>query len=97
MEQNKKKLKAVAVKYDPDAEGAPRVISKGEGSFAEKIISIARKEGIRIHQDKEMVDFLSKVDINEEIPPELYEMVSNLLAFVYKLDGDRIISKNSDK
>ena len=41
-------------------------------------------------------EFLSRVDINEEIPPELYEMVSNLLAFVYKLDGDRI-TKNLDK
>ena len=54
MEQNKKKLKAVAVKYDPDSAGAPKVISKGEGSFAEKIINIARKEGIKIHEDKEM-------------------------------------------
>ncbi len=82
----KEKLKAVALKYSSQEDETPEVIAKGEGKLAEEIISIAKKEGIQVHQDKEVVEFLSKLDIDEEIPPELYEMVAQLLCFVYKMD-----------
>jgi len=87
-----KKLKAVALKYEPEKiDAAPYVVSKGEGEFAERIINIAKKHGVLVREDRELVEFLSKLEINEQVPPELYELVSELLAFVYKLDEGRII------
>ena len=90
-----KKLKAVALKYEPEKiDSAPYIVSKGEGEFAERIVEIAKKHGVIIREDRELVEFLSKLQINEQVPPELYELVSELLSFVYKLDEDRITLKN---
>ena len=78
--------KAVAVKYKPRQEGAPKVTAKGTGLVAEKIIEIARKHGVPVKDDPDLVEVLSRLDIDEEIPPELYVIVAELLAFVYNLN-----------
>jgi flagellar biosynthesis protein len=74
--------KAVALKYKPGQENTP----KGIGSVAEKIIDIARKQGIPVKDDPDLVEVLSRLDLDEEIPPELYVIVAELLAFVYSLN-----------
>lgn len=61
-----KNKKAVAIKYSSDSDDAPMVIAKGEGQLAREIIEIA-KEGIAVHEDREMVNFLSKLNIDQEI------------------------------
>ena len=81
-----KPKKAVALKYKPGQDDAPKVTAKGIGSVAEKIIDIARKQGIPVKDDPDLVEVLSRLDLDEEIPPELYVIVAELLAFVYSLN-----------
>ena len=82
----KKKSKAVALKYDKEKDGAPRITAKGRGSVAEKIIEIARAHDIPLHADKNLVQVLEALDLETEIPPELYRAVAEVLAFIYRLN-----------
>ncbi len=77
-------LKAVALKYERYKDKAPKVVAKGKGKIAEKILEIAKKENIPIQKDEELVELLAKLDINEEIPPELYEAVAKILVYIYQ-------------
>lgn len=78
------KEKAAALAYDQS--GAPKVVAKGSGETARKIIEQALEHGIPIQKDEILVEALMKVDYGEEIPPQLYQVVAELLAFVYRLD-----------
>ncbi len=75
--------KAVALKYETQKDNAPKVVAKGSGKIAEKIIEIAKEYGITIKEDKELVEMLAKLDIGEEIPTQLYEVVAKIFAYVY--------------
>jgi len=88
---SEKLKKAVALKYEPGQDNAPRMTAKGTGRVADKIIELARKHGIPVKDDPDLVEILSKLDIQEEIPAELYVIVAELLAFVYKLNGKRSV------
>jgi flagellar biosynthesis protein len=90
---DQKQKKATALKYDPANDSAPRVTAKGKGIMAEKIIELARKEGIPISEDPDLVEALIQLDYYEEIPPELYKSVAEILAFVYRLNR-KLIEKN---
>ncbi len=77
---------AVAVKYDREKEGAPVVLAKGVDHLAQKIKDVARENKVEIVENKPLARALySSVDIGKEIPPELYQSVAEVLAFVYKL------------
>ncbi len=78
--------KAVALKYKPLRDNAPKVAAKGTGLVAEKIIAVARKQGIPVKDDPDLIEVLSGLDLDREIPPELYVVVAELLAFVYSLN-----------
>jgi flagellar biosynthesis protein len=78
--------KAVALKYKSGQDNAPKVTAKGTGLIAEKIIAVARKQGIPVKDDPNLIEVLSRLDLNQEIPPELYVVVAELLAFVYSLN-----------
>lgn len=80
--------KAVALGYDPDLDIAPKVMAKGEGQLAEKIIAIARQEDIPLYSSPDLVASLMTVDLDASIPPELYQVVAQVLALVYRLDGE---------
>ncbi len=87
MADDKKKIKtAVALGYDPGEDGAPKVIASGKGALADKIIEQARDNKIPVHQDDKLADTLSKLEIGEMIPPELYEVVAEILVFVDAMD-----------
>jgi len=77
--------RAVALKYRQNIDSAPKVVAKGRGEIAEKIIAIAREHGIPIYMDKNLVEIVSSLDLYEEIPPELYKAVAEVLVFVYRL------------
>jgi len=77
--------RAVALKYRPESDNAPKVVAKGQGKVAEAIIAIAESHDIHVHQDPDMVQVLSQLDLNEEIPADLYAVVAELLAFIYDL------------
>jgi len=81
--------KAVALKYDSDIAGAPKVTAKGKGRVAEKIIELAKKHDIPIKDDPDLIEILSSLEINEEIPAEIYVAVAELLAFVYSMNSNR--------
>ncbi|MEA5025877.1 Flagellar biosynthetic protein FlhB [bioreactor metagenome] len=76
--------KAAALAYDQS--GAPKVVAKGTGEVARKIIEQAIEYGIPIQKDEVLVETLMRVEYGEEIPPQLYQIVAELLAFVYRLD-----------
>jgi len=84
--KNEKVRLAAAVKYDAKKDEAPVLTAKGRGTIAEKIISLARKHGIPIKEDPNLVQILSKLEIDEQIPPVLYKAVAEILAFVYSLN-----------
>ena len=83
MKKGKEKKRAVALKYRPMADSAPKVTAMGKGEVAERIIAIAREHDIHIHDDPDLVEVLSQLDLNEEIPPCAYAVVAELLSFVY--------------
>ena len=86
MDDEKKKVKqAIALEYDPSDE-APRVVASGKGILADKIIEKARESSVPIHRDDKLADTLSRLDIREMIPPELYEVVAEILVFVDAVD-----------
>lgn len=84
---NEERKKAVALKYEAEKDSAPKVIAKGRGWIAEKIIEIARQHGIPLKEDDALVEVLSKLDLYEEIPAELYKAVAEILVFVYQIKG----------
>lgn len=85
--------KAAAVKYRHGKDSAPKLVAKGRGTVAERIIEIANANGIPVKEDTELVEFLSMLDLYQEIPPELYKAVAEILAFIYSLSKKVIPSK----
>jgi flagellar biosynthesis protein len=82
-----KSLKAVALKYDGKKDKAPRVVARGRGAIAEKIMAVARENDVPLHEDKNLVQILEALELETEIPPELYRAVAEVLAFIYRLNG----------
>ncbi|MBI5451617.1 MAG: EscU/YscU/HrcU family type III secretion system export apparatus switch protein [Gammaproteobacteria bacterium] len=82
---NKKPLTAVALHYDGSS--APRVTAKGQHAIAEKILEIARANNIPLYQDVELTGLLSRLELGDEIPENLYLAVARVIAFVYQLAG----------
>jgi flagellar biosynthesis protein len=83
----KKTPKAVALKYDRQADAAPKVVAKGRGHLAEKIKQVAQASGVPIMTDENLVQVLEALELDLEIPPELYRAVAEVLVFVYRLNG----------
>lgn len=78
--------KAVALQYNPSSSIAPRVIAKGRGYVAENIMAAAQKNSIPVYQNKSLVNLLMALEIDKEIPAELYKAVAEILAYVYRVD-----------
>lgn len=84
-EVQKKPKQAIALEYDPSEE-APRVIASGRGELAERIIEKAKEAAVPVHRDDKLADTLSRLEIGDMIPPELYEVVAEILIFVDSMD-----------
>lgn len=84
-EKKSKPKQAIALSYDP-GEDAPKVVASGRGLLAEKIIEKAQEFDVPIHKDDKLADTLSRLEIGEMIPPELYEVVAEILIFVDSMD-----------
>ncbi len=83
---DKQKIKqAIAIEYDPQEE-APKVIATGKGKLAERIIEKAKESDVPVHRDDKLADTLSRLEIGDMIPPELYEVVAEILVFVDAMD-----------
>ena len=83
--EREKVKQAIALQYDPNDE-APRVIATGVGHIAERIIEKAQEADVPIHEDSKLANTLSKLEIGEMIPPELYEVVAEILVFVDNME-----------
>jgi flagellar biosynthesis protein len=86
-ETKKNVKKAVALHYNPPKDRAPKVTAKGSGLIAEKIIALAKSHGVPIQEDPALVQILSQLDFYQEIPPSIYLVVAELLAFIYSLNN----------
>ncbi len=80
-----KRKKVAALKYKPKENAAPKVVAKGSGWIADKILEVAKEHNVPLKQDSQLVEVLSAIDLNREIPPELYKAVAEILAFVYRM------------
>ena len=77
---------AATLKYIPEKHSAPKVTAAGRGEIAKKILEVARMHDIPIHEDPDLAVALSKLDIGQEIPPALYRVVAEILAFIYRMN-----------
>lgn len=82
--------KAVALRYA--GTGAPRVIAKGSGEVAKRILAVAAEHGVPLYENDELVLLLSRLELGDEIPEQLYIAVAQILAFVYHLAGKTSLS-----
>ncbi|PHQ64802.1 MAG: type III secretion system protein [Sulfurimonas sp.] len=76
--------KAAALRYNKDKESAPRVIAKGKGKSADNIIKIAELHNLPIKKDEDLMELLSKVELDKEVPAALYKAVAEVFSFIYK-------------
>lgn len=81
-----KRKQAVALSYQSEQSAAPKVVAKGKGLVAENIMEKAKDHNVVIQEDASLVELLSKLNINEHIPEELYHVVAEVFAFIYKSD-----------
>ncbi len=78
---------AVALRYEPAKDRAPKITGKGRGHLAERILELARQHNIPIRQDKNLLQILSRLDLHQEVPAEVYKAVAEILAFIYRLSN----------
>ena len=77
---------AIALRYDEEVQGAPKVIAKGQGLLAEEILERAATENVPVHEDPALIELMSHLNINEKIPEELYQAVAEVFAYIYRVD-----------
>ncbi|GEK57377.1 hypothetical protein CHL76_03445 [Marinococcus halophilus] len=92
--QNWKMKKAVALNYKQSTSQAPAVKAKGRGWTAERIIEAAAEHNVPVHKDAGLVHMLHELEWNEEIPEELYEVVAEIFAFIYRMDKKTAENEN---
>jgi flagellar biosynthesis protein len=78
---------AVALRYQPQRDHAPRLVATGRGYLADKILELAQRYNIPVRRDRNLLQVLSRLDLNEEIPHEVYKAVAEILAFIYRLSS----------
>jgi flagellar biosynthesis protein len=77
------------MRYDAENDSAPRVVAKGQGEVAERILAIAAEHGIPLHEDKDLLRLLLVLDLDIEIPPHMYKALAEVLAHVYRVNAKR--------
>jgi flagellar biosynthesis protein len=82
-----KSKKAIAIKYDKTRDRAPRITAKGKGAIAFQIIEIAQRNDVPLYEDQNLARLLDALDLNMEIPPQLYRAVAEVLVFIYRLNS----------
>ena len=80
------KRQAVALTYQPPKHNAPQVTAKGEGFIADRIIELARKNNIPVHDNPDLVQVLSQLELGDQIPDSVYQVVAEIFAFIYHLN-----------
>lgn len=94
IKKDNKTKQAVAISYDAKEDSAPKVIAKGQGYIAEKILETGLGHQIPVYQNQGLVNMLMAVELDKEIPPELYQAVAQVLVYIYKMDQSKAKTKN---
>ncbi len=81
--------KAVALKYDILKDNAPKITAKGKGATASNIIKIAKENNIPIKKDEDLIELLSQINIDKEIPDSMYKAVAEIFSFIYDLSNNK--------
>jgi len=84
--RDKSRRRAVALRYDAEKDDAPRVVARGRGLLADRIVDLAREHGVHVHEDPQLVALLAGLEVDAAVPESLYRAVAEVLAFVYRLD-----------
>lgn len=82
---------AIALAYET-GDFAPRVVAKGQGILAERMIALAKSHAVYVHESKAMLDLLMQVELDEHIPPQLYQATAEILAWIYQLEQAALTS-----
>lgn len=88
MKKKESREKAVALRYREHEDRAPKVVAKGEGHIAQRILETARQNNIPVYQDHDLLELLAQVDIDREIPSELYTAVAEILSWIYRANSE---------
>lgn len=92
-EKKYERKEAVALSYDPTTSSAPKVIAKGKGKIAENILEQAKEHDVPVQEDPSLLEILGQLDIDESIPEELYQAVSEVFAYIYHIDREHGLKK----
>jgi flagellar biosynthesis protein len=84
--KGEERKQAVAIKYDHNPRQAPMVVAKGQGIIADQILAAAKQHAVPVYQNKTLAGMLMAVQLDSQIPPELYQAVAEVLAYIYRLD-----------
>ncbi|NLC21082.1 MAG: flagellar protein FhlB [Halomonadaceae bacterium] len=88
-EPKPERRQAIALAYQ-EGDDAPRVLAKGYGDVAERIVAEAKRQGVYVHDAPELVSLLMGLDLDERIPPMLYQVIAELLAWVYEISDAQV-------
>ncbi|RHB51149.1 EscU/YscU/HrcU family type III secretion system export apparatus switch protein [Exiguobacterium sp. AM39-5BH] len=80
---------AIALSYEQSME-SPRVVAKGGGLVAERMLALAQANGVPIHEDPALLSLLSALKIEEQIPEDLYQVIAELFVFLYQMEQGKI-------
>ena len=89
MSRPERPRRAAALRYDRQAEGAPKVVAAGAGIIAQRIVEIAREQGVPVREDPALAEALARLELEQEIPPELFVAVAEVLVWAYGLEARR--------
>jgi flagellar biosynthesis protein len=89
MSEPERRRRATALQYDKAAGGAPRVVASGAGVIADRILELAREQGVPVREEPALVEALARLELEQEIPPELFVAVAEVLVWAYGLEKQR--------
>ncbi len=84
-----KDTKAIALQYNKEKDNAPKIVAKGSRYLADEILNIAQKHNIPIKKDEDMVMMLDQIEVNREIPPNMYKAVAEIFSFIYNITNQK--------
>lgn len=97
MKNENKQKKAAALRYQDKKDAAPRVTAKGKGHLADTIIESAKLNDVPVQEDPSLIEVLHKMEVNEQIPEELYQTVAEIFSFLYLADKEAETMQVNDK
>ena len=77
---------AAAIRYDVARDRAPKIVARGKGEMANRILALAREHGVPVREDPELMEALARLDVQDEIPAELYQIMAEVLTFIYRVN-----------